>query len=192
MARDALIRNVAAVAVAGCGLYFAFGLATAAAGYQPGTAIRDDKPISLALLWHEVSRVSFTSRATWAPLFSGCGLGITAALLLWFLATLLVAFTMAVNPRLFSRSRWAAVIAGLVLLLGMPVGLFGLISFPATLFNAFLLKGGLDGEWIREFGPMCDAAGILYLITCLLLFRLLRLPRRLPASFRLPAGHGIG
>jgi len=174
------MRNVAAGAVVGCGLYFAFGLATAAAGYQPGTAIRDDKPISLALLWHEVSRVSFMSRATWAPLSSGCGVGITAALLLWFLAALLVAFTMAVNPRLFSRSRWAAVIAGLILFLGMPVGLFGLFSFSATLFNAFFLKGGLDGEWIREFLPMCDAAGILYLITCLLLVRLLRSRRSSP------------
>ena len=180
MARDALIRKIAAVAVAGCGLYFAFGLATAAAGYQPGTAIRDDKPISLALLWHEVSRVSFTSRATWAPLFSGCGLGGTAALLLWFLVTLLVAFTMAVNPRLFSRSRWAVVIVVLLLFLGLPVGLFGLFSLPATLFNAFFLKGGLDGEWISEFGPMCDAAGILYFITYLLFVRVLRSRRSSP------------
>ena len=85
---------------------------------------------------------------------------------LWFLAALLVAFTLVVNPRLFSRSKKALGIAGLIIGMGSLFGLLGLYGLFFTFLNVFALWC-LDGEWGIELGPVLDAVGILYLVACL-------------------------
>jgi hypothetical protein len=168
---DILIRSVAALVVLGCGIYFVFGLAVAAAAYQPGTAIHHYEPVTLPMLWHEASKVSFSAVVRWLRTDGdGCGVWFMATVGLWFLAALLVAFTLAVNPRLFSRSKKALGIAGLIIGLGSLFGLLGLYNLFFTFLNAFALRG-LDGEWVIELGPVLDAVGILYLVACLLVLR---------------------
>ncbi|HEX7183097.1 MAG TPA: hypothetical protein VF756_14740 [Thermoanaerobaculia bacterium] len=179
MVKDILVRSVAAVVVLGCGVCFAFGVAVAAAAHQRGTAIHHYEPVSFAMLWQEASRASFKAVISWVSLDGGFA-WILAALGLWFLAALLVAFALAVDPRLFLRSRRAVTLAGWVLGMGSLFGWFGLINLHFTFLNAFALRG-LDGEWVIEFGPILDAVGILYLVTLLLFLRSLVLRINGPA-----------
>ena len=72
---DILMRTVAAIVALGCGVYFVFGLAVAAAAYQPGTAIpaiHHDEPVTFPMLWHEASKVSFSAVVRWLRT-DGCG-----------------------------------------------------------------------------------------------------------------------
>jgi len=189
-----LIRGIAVAAILGCGLYFAFGLAAVAASAQPGTAIHHYEPVSLGLLWHEMSKTSFGLVVGWFRQIDDIdGVVITSTLTAWFSSALLLALLLAVVPKLFARSTMARAFAGLVLATGIPFGGFGLCSLFFTFLNAFALRG-LDGEWIVELGPAADAAGILYVITCLLFLRRQRRDSQEIASGRcqalncLPAG----
>jgi hypothetical protein len=168
---DVVTRIVAALMVLGCGAYFAFGLAVAAAAHQHGTAIHHDDPVTFPMLWNEASKVSFSAVVRWLQTDGdGCGVWFMATVGLWFLAALLVAFALAVNPRLFSRSGKALGLAGLILGMGSLFGMLGLYNLFFTFLNAFALRG-LDGEWVIELGPVLDAVGILYLVTCFLVLR---------------------
>lgn len=162
-----LLRSVAAIVVLGCGVYFAFGLAVAAAADQHGTAIHHDEPVTLPMLWHEASKVPFSAVVSW--LRTSGGVWFVATVGTWFFATLLVAFTLAVHPRLFSRSRKALGLAGVILGIGSLFGLLGLYNLLFTFLNAFAWRG-LDGEWVIELGPVLNAVGILYLVACYLYF----------------------
>lgn len=171
MTRDTLLRSLAAAAALFCGAYFVFGMAAFFATEQKGTAIGHYEPITFAMLWQEVGKVSFKTVFEWFSVVEGCGSFLISTLSLWFLATLFVSFLLAIHPRLFLRSRWALLCATLMIGLGGALfGLLGLRSIKYTLLNAFFLRG-LDGEWIMELGPVFDAAGILYVVACLLLAR---------------------
>lgn len=169
--RDILPRSVAAALVLGCGAYFTFGVAAAAAACQRGTAIRHYEPVSFGMLLQEVSKVSFSAVIAWVSLIDGIdGFWFLGAPVLWFLGALPVTFALAANP----RSRRAVDLAGWVLGLGVLFGWRGLWSLYFTFLNAFAWRG-LDGEWIIELGPVFDAVGVLYLITLLLFLRSLAL-----------------
>lgn len=176
------VRGIAVAAILGCGLYFALGVAALAASEQPGTAIHHDEPISLGLLWHEVSKTSFGIVFGWFQQIEDIdGVVIMSTLTVWFSSALLLALFLAVAPRLFARSATALVLAGLILVPGILLGGFGLYSLCFTFLNAFALRG-LDGEWIVELGPIMDAVGILYVITCLLFVRALSFRVRGPVQ----------
>jgi hypothetical protein len=176
-----LVRGIAVAAILGCGLYFAFGVAALAASEQPGTAIHHYEPVSLGLLWAEVSKTSFGVVVRWFRQIEDIdGVVIMSTLTAWFSSALLLALLLAVVPRLFARST-ALILAGLVLVPGILFGGLGLYSLFFTFVNAFFLRG-LDGEWIVELGPVMDATGILYLITCLLFVRALSFRIRGPGE----------
>lgn len=181
MVKDILLRSVAAVVVLACGVYFAFGLAAVVAAEQGGSAIHHYEPVSFGLLWQEVSRVSFKTVVAWV--WQTEGFWFVVAPGLWFLVALLVAFALAVDPRLFLRSEGTVHLAVLVLVLGSLFGWFGLVNLLFTFLNAFAWHG-LDGEWVIELGPVMDAVGILYLVTLLLFLRslVLRVNGRVPDS----------
>jgi hypothetical protein len=188
--KDIWVRGVTALVLLGCGAYFAFGVAAGAAAYRPGTAIQHYEAVSWAMLWREVSRVSFPDLVRWVSLFDGCGSWLLIALALWFSAALLAAFAMAVKPRLFLRSR-ARIGATVLIGLGSLFGGYGLFNLLFTLLNAFVGRG-LDGEWVIEFGPMLDAVGILYLTACLLLLRSWFPPNPGTQARLLPERRGAG
>ena len=179
MNRDTLIRGVAALLVAGCGLYFLFGVAVHVAAAQKGTAIGHYEPVTFLMLWREATGISPGAVMAWLSIYDGCAVWFLGVSALWFLAALSAAFLLAVDPLLFLRSRKALGRACVIAGLGLPFGWMGLHSLKYTYLNAFVLRG-LDGEWVIEFGPMLDAAGILYVLLCLLLLRLaiLELTRR--------------
>jgi hypothetical protein len=95
-----------------------------------------------------------------------------SSLTVWFSSALLLALLLAVAPRLCARSPAALVLASLVLVPGILFGGYGLYNLFFTFFNMLFLRG-LDGEWVNELGPVLDATGILYAITCLLFLRAL-------------------
>lgn len=180
--QGSLVRGIAVAAILGCGLCFAFGMAAVAAAERPGTAIHHYEPISLELLWDEVSKTSFGLVVEWFRQIDDIdGVVILSTLTAWFSSALLLALLLAVVPRLFARSPTALVLAGLVLVPGILFGGFGLYCLFFTFLNAFFLRG-LDGEWIIELGPVMDATGILYVITCLLFVRALSSRSRGPVQ----------
>ena len=148
-----LIRGITVAAILGCGLYFAFGLAAVAASAQPGTAIHHYEPVSLGLLWHEVSKTSFGLVVRWFRQIDDIdGVVIVSTLTAWFSSALLLALLLAVVPGLFARSPTALTLAGLVLVMGIPFGGFGLFSLFFTFLNAFALRG-LDRGMDRRARP---------------------------------------
>lgn len=177
---EILLRAAAGGVILACGLYFVFGLAAITASYQPGTAIQHYEPVTVQMLWHEVTKTPFEEVGRWVWLNSGCRAGIVT-LGLWFLATFGVALALVGKPRFFVRSRRALILASWIVALGTLFGGWGLFTFMFTLLNAFALRG-LDGEWIIELYPAFDAAGILYLAAVLLLRRAWALRRAGRAS----------
>jgi hypothetical protein len=168
--KDILVRSLAALVVFGCGVYFAFGVAVGAAAYQQGTAIRHDEPVTFSMLLQEAVSVRLSAVLRWFTPSDGCGAFFLGSLSLWFLAAFSVAFTLAVEPRIFVRSRRVLVFAAMVLGLGTLLGAVGLRNLKYTFLNAFVWRG-LDGEWVIELGPVLDAVGLLYLFACLLFVR---------------------
>jgi len=159
-------RGVAVVVVLGCCAFSVFGVAACVAMDQPGSAIHDNTLLSLPILWQELSKVSFGTVATW---FAQVGSLWPLILLSVELVLAAMALTLAVRPEILSGPWQTAIVAGLGLALGLlsVSGLFGLLHLAFTFLNAFAWRG-LDGEWISELGPVYDAIGINYVISCLL------------------------